>query len=147
MDTAHKVALIIAILVGFFLYIQLLCLIISWWSGWRPLVARFRHDFDFRNQIGRWQSARMRWGCHYNNALKIAADETGMYLSTTAIVPQHPPLLIPWNEIKVIKRSTFWMWTFVSLELGTTERIPFMIQEKLFTRINQPGRLETSNLW
>jgi hypothetical protein len=140
MNPLQQVALGIAIVVGVFLYIQLLCAVIAWWSGWRKLAARFRHEQNVGHQIGRWQSAKMRWGSHYNNALKIAADETGLYLSTIAIVPQHPPMLIPWNEITFVRRESFLIWKFVSLSLGTFEQIPFTISEPLAEQIlKTPG--------
>ncbi|SRR6266567_4451955 len=147
MNTAQQFGIVLVAVLGFFLYIQLLCALIAWWSGWRELAARFRHDYDFRDQIGGWQSARMRRGCHYNNAIKIAANAEGLHLTTIAIVPQHPPLLIPWNEIKLVRRSTMWMWTFAHLQLGAVEQIPFVIQEKLFDRINSQGQIDAANLW
>jgi hypothetical protein len=137
MNDIQKLALAIAIVVGVFLYLQLLCYLISIWSGWRALAVRFRHEMNLTRQIGSWHSARMRYGCHYNNALKVAADEEGLSLSTIAIVPQHPPLLIPWTEIKVLKRRTSLFWTYVYLQLGNQERIPFAIFEKLFDQIKQ----------
>ena len=147
MNDIQKVGLALAIIIGIFLYFHLICFIISVWSGWRTLAARFRHHYDSRDQIGRWKSARMRLGCHYNNALKIAANEEGLWLTTIAIVLQHPPLLIPWSEIRVVKRSTMLWWTFVHLELGTQERIPFIIYEALFKEINRQDQLDTTNLW
>jgi hypothetical protein len=147
MNDLQKVALILAVFIGVALYFNVVSWIISWWSGWRTLAARFRHDFNSLDQIGFWKSARMRWGCHYNNALKIAANEDGLSLATIAIVFQHPPLLIPWGEIRVVKRSTMLWWTFVHLELGTQERIPFIIYESIFAAANRLGKLETTNLW
>ena len=147
MNDTEKLGVALAIIVGVILYFNLICFIISVWSGWRTLAKRFRHDYDSRHQIGLWKSARFRWGCHYNNALKIAANSEGLWLTTIAIVLQHPPLLIPWSEIRVVKRSTMLWWTFVQLELGVTERIPFTIYESLFTEINRQGQLDATNLW
>jgi len=147
MNTAQQLGLAVAIVVGIFLYIQLLCVLIATWSGWRKLAEGFRHEFDFRTQIGGWQSARMRWGCNYNNAIKVGTDSIGLYLCTVIIVPQHPSLLIPWNEIRVVRRSKFLAWTFIHLELGSDEQIPFAIRESLFTQINRENRLDASNIW
>jgi hypothetical protein len=147
MNDLAKIGFLIAGVIGFILYINLLCILIAWWSGWRALAARFRHAFDFRDQIRGWKSARMRAGCHYNNALKVAVNSEGLSLATIAIVPQHPSILIPWNEVRVVRRTTFLSWAFVQLELGTLERIPFTIKESLFTEINRQAKLDASNLW
>lgn len=147
MNDLTKIGFLVAGVIGFIIYINLLCILIAWWSGWRTLAARFRHEFDFRDQIGRWKSARMRWGCHYNNALKVAANAEGLSLATIAIVPQHAPLLIPWNEIRVVGRSKVLWFNYVRLELGAQERIPFTIFETLFQDINREGKLDASNLW
>ena len=140
MTTSQQIALALAILAGLLVYLQVLSMLIAWWSGWRALAAQFHHDFDFRNQIGGWQSARMRWGCHYNNALKIAVDDQGLSLATIAIVPRHPPMLIPWNQVAFVGRSKFFSWTFVTFNLGFTQHIPFAVSENLARQIQSaPG--------
>jgi len=140
MNDFEKLGLVVAGVAGFILYINLLCALIAWWSGWRWLAARFRYQEDFRQQIGFWQSARMRFGAQYNNALKVGADVVGLYLSTIWIVPQHPPLLIPWHEVHFVERKSFWIWTFLTFRLGNQERIPFTISEKLVKQIQAaPG--------
>jgi hypothetical protein len=62
------------------------------------------------------------------------------------ILPQHPPLQIPWSEIRVMRRTKVFWWTLIYLELGQ-ERIQFAIYEKLFNEINRVGQLEASNVW
>jgi hypothetical protein len=147
MNDIQKLAIIVGAALGFILYINLLCIIIAWWSGWRTLADHFRHEFNESDRIGGWYSARMRWGCHYNNALKVGVNQEGLALATIAIVPQHPPLLIPWNQIYVMRRSKVLWWTLIYLELGNQERISFAIYEKLFNAINRDGRLDASNTW
>ena len=147
MNDLTKLGFLIAGIFGFIVYINLLCFLIAAWSGWRTLAARFRQEFDLRNRIPGWKSARMRWGCHYNNALKVGVSDEGLALATIAIVPQHAPLLIPWIEIKVLGRSKVLWWNYVRLELGSQERIPFTIFESLFADINRAGKLDASNLW
>lgn len=141
MNDIKIVALILAGAIGFVVYINLLCMLIAAWSGWRLLAERFTHEFEERDRIGLFKSARMRGGCSYNNALKIASNAEGLWLATIAIVPRHEPLLIPWNEIKVIKRSQFLSWRFVTLQLGLQEQIPFTIYEKLFAQIQHQAPL------
>jgi hypothetical protein len=70
-----------------------------------------------------------------------------MSLATSPIVPQHPSLFIPWNEIRVVRRSRVLWWTLIYLELGMQERIPFAIYEKAFNAINRDGNLDATNIW
>jgi hypothetical protein len=146
MNDLQKLAIVVFAALGFILYINVLCILIAWWSGWRTLAARFRHEFNESVRISGWYSARMRWGCHYNNALKVGVNSEGLSLATMVILPQHPPLLIPWSEIRVMRRTKVFWWTLIYLELGQ-ERIQFAIYEKLFNEINRVGQLEASNVW
>jgi hypothetical protein len=146
MNDLQKLAIVVFAALGFILYINVLCILIAWWSGWRTLAARFRHQFNESVRISGWYSARMRWGCHYNNALKVGVNSEGLSLATMVILPQHPPLLIPWSEIRVMRRTKVFWWTLIYLELGQ-ERIQFAIYEKLFNEINRVGQLEASNVW
>jgi hypothetical protein len=146
MNDLQKLAIVAFAILAFILYINVLCMLIAWWSGWRTLAARFRHQFNESVRISGWYSARMRWGCHYNNALKVGVNSEGLSLATMVILPQHPPLLIPWSEIRVMRRTKVFWWTLIYLELGQ-ERIQFAIYEKLFNEINRVGQLEASNVW
>jgi hypothetical protein len=146
MNDLQKLAIVVFAALGFILYINVLCILIAWWSGWRTLAARFRHEFNESVRISGWYSARMRWGCHYNNALKVGVNSEGLSLATMVILPQHPPLQIPWSEIRVMRRTKVFWWTLIYLELGQ-ERIQFAIYEKLFNEINRVGQLEASNVW
>jgi hypothetical protein len=146
MNDLQKLAIVVFAILAFILYINVLCMLIAWWSGWRTLAARFRHQFNESVRISGWYSARMRWGCHYNNALKVGVNSEGLSLATMVILPQHPPLQIPWSEIRVMRRTKVFWWTLIYLELGQ-ERIQFAIYEKLFNEINRVGQLEASNVW
>ncbi len=147
MTDLQRVTVVLAILVGAFLYIQLLCLLISWWSGWRALVRRFRHDQEFYGTIFRMQSARFRAFAHYNNAIDFSADSSGIYMRTIWIVPQHPPLHIPWSEIKIVKREKFWIWEYTHYRLGTQEHIPMAIRSELSDKLHQEaGRTALSSI-
>jgi hypothetical protein len=140
MNDLLKIALFFLIPVAAVLYVNVLCALIAWWSGWRSLAQRFRDETNHIAQIGRLQSARMRGDCGYNNALYVGADSTGLNLRTVWVVPQHVPLLIPWSEIYFVRRKKFLWWNLVTLRLGLFENIPFTISERLFNQIEQaPG--------
>ena len=75
--------------------------IVSWFiallSGWRLLAQRFRTKrSSFTRQKWYMQSARTRFGTHYNGCLTIGADAAGLYLAPMLMFRSgHPPLFIP----------------------------------------------------
>ena len=101
-------------------------------SGWALLANRFRTDSRFPGPIWAWQSARMRWGCNYNNCLTFGSDPSGLYLSIMFLFRLgSPSLLIPWPEVTVWSRRKFLFFRFVELRLGREEQVPLMMREKL----------------
>lgn len=131
MTDPQKFGFAVAGIVAFYLYVQLLCWAISLWSGWRELLPRFRAQEPFYGRIFKMQSARFRFGANYNNALNVGADNYGVYLSTVWIVPQHPPLRIPWDEIQFVKRSRLLWIDFTHFTLGREEKVPMAIRSQL----------------
>ena len=44
----------------------------------------------------------MRWLANYNNVLTLGASQEGLYLAAMPFFRfMHPPLLVPWSNIKV----------------------------------------------
>ncbi len=108
------------------------CFVLSRVSGWSLLANRFRTDSRFSGRIWGWQSARMRWGCNYNNCLTFGSDPSGLYLSIMFLFRLgSPSLLIPWPEVTVWSRRKFLFFRFVELRLGREEQVPLMMREKL----------------
>jgi len=106
--------------------------LISRISGWALLAERFRTDSRFPGPTWGWQSARMRWGCNYNNCLTIGSDPSGLYLSMMFLFRiGSPALLVPWPEVIVWRRRTVLFFQFVEFRLGREEQVPFMIRKKL----------------
>jgi hypothetical protein len=54
----------------------------------------------------------------------------------------HPPLLVPWSEIKV-RRKKGWVFEYVTFTLGDEPAIPLRIRVKLGERL----RNEAGNCW
>jgi hypothetical protein len=105
-------------------------------SGWSALARRFRTGSAFAGRTWKWNSARLRWMMGYNNCLIIGADATGLYLATMIVIRLgHPPLLVPWHEVSIERRSQTRFVTNVRLSLGREEQIPFVISGKLAAQI------------
>ena len=111
-------------------------LFIAAMSGWSMLRRRFSQTFPFTGEAWKWQSARMRLGCNYNNCLTVGADASGLYLSVLFLIRiGHPPLFLPWQEITIRRRSKRPLFRYVELRLGRDEQVPFMIRERLAERL------------
>jgi hypothetical protein len=105
-------------------------------SGWSSLARRFRETSNFTGPTWKWKSARLRWMVGYNNCLIIGADPMGLYLATMIVIRLgHPPLLVPWHEISVEKRSPTILVRSVQFSLGREEQIPFVVSGKLAAQI------------
>ena len=77
------------------------------------------------------QRAQMRWRTNYNNALTLGVNPQGLYLAIVFLFRfRHPPLLIPWSDIKV-RRSSGWLFDYVILTLGHETAIPLKISKSL----------------
>ncbi len=118
-----------------FIFIWLFVLtILSYASGWKALARQYRLDLGFDGEIWKWQSGALRW-TNFNNCLKIGASSVGLYL---AIIPPFswrcPPLMIPWSEIAVSRRTRF-LVKQVCLQLGHELKISFCIRPTLAERL------------
>jgi ankyrin repeat protein len=93
-------------------------------TGWRQLASRFtapaaldvatftRQDVD----VGTLAFIRIR------NLMRAAALDDGLYLAMPAIArPGHPPLLVPWTQMRVVEERQLLGRTVVKLSVGSPE--------------------------
>jgi hypothetical protein len=65
----------------------------------------------------------------------MGANPQGLFLALSIpLVPGHPPLFIPWNEITVRRIRVLWAKS-VELRLGQEPAIPFRICERLAKKL------------
>jgi hypothetical protein len=129
--------LIAAGYVGLFLLIPFLSTSLS---GWRDLARRFRFAGTFPQQAWRFQSAQMRRSLGYNRALRVGADQSGLFIKTMGIflLPFQPPLFVPWSEITAHSKPPSSLWgTRIELRLGMMEQVPFVIKESLAANLQK----------
>ena len=70
-------------------------------GGWWRLARLYGDSALFAGDVTRFASAQFGWAS-YSGVLRVGASEMGLFLATMPIFrPFHPPLLIPWSEIKV----------------------------------------------
>ncbi len=89
------------------------------------------------------QSGQMRWLANYNNVLTIGVSPQGLYLASMFLFRfMHPPLLVPWSEIKV-RRKKGWVFEYVIFTMGHELGIPLRIREKLGAKLRESA----GNCW
>lgn len=96
----------------FFIFFILLWItvlvLISFISGWRELAQYYRYKGQQIDKKRYMQSGTMRWAMGYKSCLTIGANFEGLYFSTFFIFRiGHPPLFIPWSDIKIGKYKFF----------------------------------------
>jgi hypothetical protein len=129
------------------IYFLFLCLLvgaaIGFVGGWFSLARVYRTRVPFDGAKWGMQSGQMRWLANYNNVLTIGVSPQGLYLASMFLFRfMHPPLLVPWSEIKV-RRSTGWFFEYVTFTLGHELAIPLRIREKLAAKL----RDSAGNCW
>jgi hypothetical protein len=116
---------------------------LSFVGGWFSLSKLYRTQVPFYGAKWRGQSGRMRWLTNYNNVLTLGASREGLYLGSMFLFRfMHPPLLIPWREIKV-RRSKDWFFEYVTFTMGHELTIPLRIRAKLAEKLKN----EAGNDW
>lgn len=70
----------------------------------------------------------------YRNVLKVSAEQTGLYLAVFGLFrPGHPPLLLPYYDIKSVERSQGFWQPLLLITVGRAETIARLrLPEKLF---------------
>jgi hypothetical protein len=105
--------------------------IVSFIGGWFSLAKLYRTRVAFHGAKWRMRSGQMRWLTNYNKVLTIGASPQGLYLASMFLFRfMHPPLLVPWSEIKV-RRKKGWVFEYVIFTMGHELAIPLRIRAQL----------------
>ncbi|MCY0996170.1 hypothetical protein OWM54_03375 [Myxococcus sp. MISCRS1] len=103
-------------------------------GGWSGLAKRYRTSAPRPDLFMKMSTGRMGW-THYNRCLTVGASEAGLYLAMMpSFTPFHPPLLIPWSEIKERRRETSQFQRVETLVIGpdrTVVRIEALVMDGL----------------
>ena len=115
----------------------LVAAIVSLVGGWFSLAKVYRTRVPFDGAKWRIQSGQMRWLANYNRVLTLGTSPEGLYLASMFLFRfMHPPLLIPWREIRV-RRKKGWVFEYVILTLGHELAIPLRIRAKLAAKLRE----------
>ena len=73
----------------------------------------------------------MRWWSHYGSGIRLIAASDALYVSVLFLLRiGHPPLRIPWDEIR-FSRTKFFFRSYIVLTLGNQEKIPMRISLRM----------------
>ena len=123
-------------LILFLLIWILACYLLSIWGGWSRLAGDYRTDADIDGSVWRFQSGALRYGLRYNGCLTIGASPSGLHLRILFLFRMgHPPLFIPWSDIK--KSGDSGRWRGQKFLLSPTDPVSFTISQRLVERIEQ----------
>jgi hypothetical protein len=108
-----------------------ICYLISLLTGWFALARRFRKRSqpygETRTAGPFFYTVYLRFWSHYSSVIRFTAASDALYLSVlTFFRVGHPPLRIPWDEIR-FGRTKFFLRPYIVLTLGSEEQIPMRI--------------------
>jgi hypothetical protein len=111
--------------------------ILSIIGGWFSLAKVYRTRVPFNGAKWRGQSGQLRWLTNYNRVLTLGTSQDGLYLASMFLFRfMHPPLLIPWSEIKV-RRKKGWVFEYVIFTMGHELAMPLRIRAKLPAKLRE----------
>ena len=114
-------------------------------GGWFALSQRFRKQAEPYGEIRSvgpfGYGVRMRFRTNYGNVIRLTSTADALYLSMLFLFRVgHPPLCIPWKEIRLSRTKFLWL-RYIVLTLGEQERIPMRISERMANKLGILDRI------
>lgn len=111
---------------------------VSIFSGWQALhrFAKHSEPLGETHSAGPWfYQVYMRNWARYGGVVRATAASDALYLSVFPVFRfAHPPLRIPWSEISFGRTRRLWR-NYVVLTLGSEERVPMRISERMARKL------------
>jgi hypothetical protein len=129
---AAMISLVLAgIVVGYIGFWFALSTVVARLGGWATLAQHYRVKYRPNGKRFSMQSGRFGW-LDYNGCLRIIVADEGLYLSLwPRMMFSHPPLLLPWSDLKVLTVQDKWWGHHLSVAVGSPElariRLPLKI--------------------
>ena len=126
----------------FFIVWWFVCLkLFSKFLGWEALARKYPLEGKFDGVVERCKAQfRGKGGLH------IGVNERGVYLAVLfCFRPFHRPLLIPWQDIEIVRAKRCWIKGYNLVFLRDTSEVIF-VSEKTFKRLeaHAHGNLKVS---
>jgi len=131
-DNFLATLIIVIIFIAFWCAIGYL---VSFLTGWLALARRFKKQSEPYGEIRSagpfFYTVYMRFWGHYSSVIRLTAASDALYASVLFLFRiGHPPLRIPWDEIR-FGRTKFFFRTYIVLTLGNAEKIPMRISLRM----------------
>jgi len=131
-DNFLATLIIVIIFIAFWCAIGYL---VSFLTGWLALARRFIKQSEPYGEIRSagpfFYTVYMRFWGHYSSVIRLTAASDALYASVLFLFRiGHPPLRIPWDEIR-FGRTKFFFRTNIVLTLGNAEKIPMCISLRM----------------
>jgi hypothetical protein len=113
----------------------IICFLISFSTGWFTLARRFKKQsgpYGEIHSVGPFlYTVYMRFWGRYSSVIRLTAAGDALYASIFFLFRiGHPPLRIPWDEIR-FSRTKFFFRTYIVLTLGIEEKIPMRLSQRM----------------
>ena len=106
-------------------------------AGWSALAARFRTNSAFEGESLGVISAMVNIA-NYRHTLVLKYNEAGIHLQPVKVFRMfHPPLLIPWKEIKEVREKEFLFYRYNELVIGEPRVATIRVKTSTFSRIDR----------
>jgi hypothetical protein len=97
-------------LLYFLIVIPILVYFTSFLTGWAKLAKNYRACVPYEGKLWRFKSLTFGTTKNYSNCIHLGANQRGLYLKPIFILrPGHPPLFIPWADIKTEVSKHWWI--------------------------------------
>jgi len=110
-------------------------------TGWVRLVEKYKAVEGFQGErVGFLISASVNSG-NYNNMIILKYNYEGIYLKTGIIFRAfHPPVLIPWSEIKEVRERKIFFTNMKELVVGDPFVAIITLKASVYNRIEKPAK-------
>lgn len=116
------------------------CFMLSKIGGWGRLAGKFAAKKAPEGKILCGQSGQFSGFINYNRCLTIIISTEGLYLKVWPIFGLgHKPILIPWDEIRNVRRSRFLWMRSASFDAGNPTIACISLSERIFELFPETG--------
>ena len=107
--------------------------------GWARLARHYETDAPRIGPTFRWESGRVGASA-YSGVLTVSVEPDGLRLAVMPLFrPGHPPVLIPWEEIRAIRPRRVLWHTSYALDTAPPEPVTVHLSRRVVEAIREEG--------
>lgn len=110
--------------------------------GWRSLSEEYRYTNDFTGERIGLVSMSVNAG-NYNNSVIVKYGPEGIYLKVVFLFrPYHPPIMIPWSEIRIARDKKILFFKVKELVIGEPCVALITVKERVYEKLESSTYLK-----